>query len=125
VNELDFWGGTFCLVLFGAIETIMFGWVFGIDKAWTELHAGSDITIPRFYRFIIRYVTPLLLLVILGAYTVINGIPQMTLKGMDKSCVPTVILTRIVVALLFILLCLMVWLAWKKRDNTEKRSAGP
>lgn len=29
VNELDFWGGTFALVLFGAVEAILFVWVFG------------------------------------------------------------------------------------------------
>jgi SNF family Na+-dependent transporter len=62
VDELDFWGGNFCLVLFGAVEAILFAWVFGMDKAWTELHVGSDITIPRIYRFIIRYITPCFLL---------------------------------------------------------------
>ena len=46
LDEFDFWGGTFCLVLFGTIETILFAWVFGMDKAWTELHVGADITIP-------------------------------------------------------------------------------
>ncbi|MFN3551269.1 MAG: sodium-dependent transporter, partial [Endomicrobiia bacterium] len=36
VDELDFWGGTFCLVLFGCVEAILFSWIFGIDKAWDE-----------------------------------------------------------------------------------------
>jgi hypothetical protein len=55
-------------VVFATIETILFAWVFGIEEAWTELHVGADITIPRFYRFIIKYVTPLVLIVILVTY---------------------------------------------------------
>ncbi|MFH1752735.1 MAG: sodium-dependent transporter, partial [Candidatus Omnitrophota bacterium] len=38
VDELDFWGGTFCLVLFATVETILFGWVFGMERAWEEIH---------------------------------------------------------------------------------------
>ena len=48
VDELDFWGGTFCLVLFATIEGVLFAWVFGMEKAWTELHVGSDIKSRRF-----------------------------------------------------------------------------
>jgi SNF family Na+-dependent transporter len=33
VDELDFWGGTLFLVLFATIETILFAWVFGMEKA--------------------------------------------------------------------------------------------
>ena len=45
LGELDFWGGNFFLILFGTVEVILFAWVFGMDRAWTELHAGSDITL--------------------------------------------------------------------------------
>jgi len=65
VDELDFWGGTFCLVLFATIETVLFGWVFGIEKAWEEIHRGADIKIPKFYKYIIKYVTPSFLIIIL------------------------------------------------------------
>lgn len=68
VNELDFWGGTFCLVLFATVEVILFSWVFGMDKAWEEMHRGADMRIPGFYKFIIKYITPLFLLIILGSW---------------------------------------------------------
>ncbi|MDD5634446.1 MAG: sodium-dependent transporter, partial [Candidatus Omnitrophica bacterium] len=38
VDEMDFWGGTFCLVIFATVEVILFAWVFGINKAWEETH---------------------------------------------------------------------------------------
>jgi SNF family Na+-dependent transporter len=115
VDELDFWGGTFFLVLFGAVETILFGWVFGMDRAWTELHAGSDITIPRLYRWIIKYVTPVFLLVILAVYLIQDGIPLLRLRNVKPENVLPILMTRVVLVLLFSLLALMVWLAWRRK----------
>jgi len=81
VNELDFWGGTFCLVLFATVEAVLFAWVFGIDKAWEEIHQGADMRVPAVYKFVIKYVTPLFLLVILGAWFIQEGLPTI---GMEK-----------------------------------------
>jgi SNF family Na+-dependent transporter len=67
-DEYDYWGGTVGLVTFALFETIMFSWIFGIDKGWREINLGSDIKIPLIYKFIIKYITPLmLLLVFLGS----------------------------------------------------------
>jgi len=66
IDEMNFWGGTFALVVFATVETILFSWIFGIHDAWAELHLGSALRVPRFYRVIIKYVTPVFLLAILG-----------------------------------------------------------
>src|SRR5690606_41765355 len=48
--------------------TIVFSWIFGINKGWREINEGADIQIPSIYKFIIKYITPLmLLLVFLGS----------------------------------------------------------
>jgi NSS family neurotransmitter:Na+ symporter len=123
VDEMDFWGGTFCLVLFGTIETILFGWVFGMDKAWTELHAGSDITIPRIYRFIIKYVTPVFLLFILAFWFVQQWIPVIMMKGVSSQNRPFILSTRIMLLGLFVLLAAMVWVVWKRKTAKEQANA--
>jgi NSS family neurotransmitter:Na+ symporter len=115
INELDFWGGTFCLVLFATIETILFGWVFGMEKAWTEMHVGSDITIPRIYRFIIKYITPAFLLLILGFWFYQQGIPFIMLKDVSKGNVPYIFATRLMLLVFFAVLAFMVWKAWRRR----------
>lgn len=61
LDELDFWAGTLGLVVFALIESVLFAWIFGIRRGWTELHLGGLIRIPRVFRFVMRYVTPLLL----------------------------------------------------------------
>lgn len=67
-DEYDYWAGTVSLVIFALLESVLFSWVFGIDKGWNEINEGSDIKIPQVYKFIIKYVTPLLLLfVFIGA----------------------------------------------------------
>jgi neurotransmitter:Na+ symporter, NSS family len=63
-GEFDYWAGTFALVLFALLESIAFSWVFGIDNGWEEINRGADIKIPRFFRYVIKYVTPLFLLAV-------------------------------------------------------------
>lgn len=67
-DEYDYWAGTVSLVVFALLEIILFAWVFGMTKGWEEITRGADIKIPLIYKFIIKYITPaLLLLVFIGA----------------------------------------------------------
>lgn len=117
VKELDFWGGTFCLVLFATVETIIFAWIFGIERAWEELHKGADIYIPRFYKFIIRYVTPIFLFLILIFWLYQEGISTILMEGVSNTEKPYVLATRVILVILFITLALMVKIAWKRRKR--------
>jgi neurotransmitter:Na+ symporter, NSS family len=61
-DEYDYWAGTVSLVVFALAESILFAWILGIDKGWDEINKGADIRIPQIYKFIIKYITPVLLL---------------------------------------------------------------
>jgi neurotransmitter:Na+ symporter, NSS family len=63
-DEFDFWTGTFSLVIFALCEAFIFAFIFGIDKGWEEITRGADLKVPRVFRFVIKYVTPLFLLVV-------------------------------------------------------------
>jgi neurotransmitter:Na+ symporter, NSS family len=63
-DEYDYWAGTVSLVVFALIEIILFSWIFGIDKGWKEINLGSDIKVPLAYKFIIKYITPVILSVV-------------------------------------------------------------
>ncbi len=63
-DEFDFWTGTFALVVFALAEIFIFAWVFGMDNAWAEITRGADMRVPRVFRYIIRYVTPIFILVV-------------------------------------------------------------
>jgi NSS family neurotransmitter:Na+ symporter len=63
-DEYDYWAGTVSLVVFALIEIILFSWIFGIDKGWREINLGSDIKVPLVYKFIIKYITPVILSIV-------------------------------------------------------------
>ena len=120
LGEMDFWGTSVCLVVFATVEVILFAWVFGMEKAWTELHAGSDIQIPRIYRFIIKYVTPLFLLIILGVWAWQEWPNALMLKGVSPENKPFVLITRLGLMSFFGLLVMLVRIVWKRRPEQEE-----
>jgi SNF family Na+-dependent transporter len=121
VDELDFWGGTFFLVLFATIETILFGWVFGIDKAWDEIHKGADMRVPKIYKFIIKYITPLFLFIILGMWFWQQWLPIIFMKNVSAADKPFILGTRIGLVLIFLVLAILVKIAWKKKKLLTER----
>jgi SNF family Na+-dependent transporter len=60
-DEYNFWAGTVSLVIFAFAESIIFSWIYGIEKGWVEITSGADIRVPAFYKPILKYVTPLFL----------------------------------------------------------------
>ena len=121
VNELDFWGGTFCLVLFATVETILFGWIFGIEKAWEEIHHGADMRVPKIYKFIIKYITPLFLFLILGFWFYQEGAPVILMKGANPVDKPYILGIRIMLLGIFLILAILVKIAWRKRKIKVKK----
>lgn len=63
-DEFDFWSGTFSLVLFALGEVIIFGWVFGMKNGWEEITRGADMKVPKIFRYVIKFVTPLFIIVV-------------------------------------------------------------
>ncbi|HRK80086.1 MAG TPA: sodium-dependent transporter [Saprospiraceae bacterium] len=61
-DEYDYWAGTVSLVVFAMFEIILFAWVFGIDKGWEEITRGADMTVPIIFKYIIKFVTPAILI---------------------------------------------------------------
>lgn len=119
VDELDFWGGTFSLVLFATFEVIMFSWIFGIEKAWNEVHKGARMEVPKIYKFIIKYITPLFLVFILIGWFIQQGIPFILMKGVEAANKPFIIGARIGLLVLLLALIVAVKIAWKKYKKSR------
>lgn len=74
-DEFDFWTGTFSLIVFALAEVLIFGWIFGIDRGWAELNRGADLKLPTLYKHVIKYVTPVFILVVLIGAMIQPGVP--------------------------------------------------
>ncbi len=121
LDEMDYWAGTFMLVVVALVEVIIFAWIHGMDKGWDELNRGSDIKTPRIFYYVIKYVTPLYLLFILVFWTVKEAIPTFNLVGVDPEKVPYIWGARAFMAAIFIALLVMVHIAWRRNGKIRKK----
>jgi len=115
IDELDFWGGTLGLVVFALIETILFAWVFGINRAWEEIHHGAELRVPNFYKFILKYITPLFLIVILGFWLYQHGLSVILMKNVSAQDFPYILGTRICLIISFVVLAIFVKIAFRRK----------
>lgn len=80
-DEYDYWAGTVSLVILALFEIILFAWIFGMKDGWNEINQGADIKVPVIFKYIIKYVTPILL-----GWVFINSIPDIVSTiNHDKS----------------------------------------
>jgi NSS family neurotransmitter:Na+ symporter len=131
VDEMDFWGGTCLLVAFGTVEAFIFSWVFGIDHGWEELGHGAHITLPRLFKFIMKYITPFYLCAVLVAWLATDGWKVITLRNVDAAAQVTflrVTMSKVLfIALLRGLLiavwggiCAVIYWSWKYHRHDEQ-----
>ena len=73
LDTLDFWVGTFLIFILATIQTLVFGWHWGIERGMQEAHQGAAIRIPRLFGGIIKWVCPVFLLAIF-AMTVLTSV---------------------------------------------------
>lgn len=110
-DEYDYWAGTVSLVVFAVAEIILFAWVFGMGKGWTEITTGADIKVPIVFKFIIKYVTPIILIaVLLGSMPDIIGKISKPANGYVNGA-------RIGLLALYAAICFVVYIAYQKRKR--------
>ncbi|HAV12817.1 MAG TPA: sodium:calcium symporter [Opitutae bacterium] len=72
LDTMDFWVGTFLIFVLSTIQIIIFGWIIGVDKGFKLAHEGSAIRIPSIFKFIMKWVSPLFLIVIFALWVAAN-----------------------------------------------------
>ncbi|OIO59226.1 MAG: sodium:calcium symporter [Verrucomicrobia bacterium CG_4_10_14_3_um_filter_43_23] len=72
LDSLNFWAADFLIYVIACIQVIIFGWIFGIDKGFNELHRGAAIRIPNIFKYVIKYLCPLFLLTIFALWLLLD-----------------------------------------------------
>ncbi len=121
LDELDFWAGTFGLVVFAAFEIVIFSWVFGVRKGWEQMHLGADLKVPKIFKFILKYVTPVYMLVVLGAWTYQEAIGKLLMKGENPLHRPYLWGARAMFVGLIAITAFMVRVAWRHRQAGSRQ----
>ncbi len=65
IDTIDFWCGTFLIVVLALCQSIIYGWIFGVERGHEELRRGALIPVPKLVSYMLKYVTPVFLFVIL------------------------------------------------------------
>jgi hypothetical protein len=114
------------LVIFALIEVLIFAWAFGIDNGWKEITRGADIKVPRAFRFIIKYVTPVYLLLMLIAWTWQDAVPILLFAKQPAQDapyppedIPYVLAARLLMLGTFVLFAVLVGVIWRRRHRQE------
>jgi SNF family Na+-dependent transporter len=72
LDTMDFWVGTFLIFVLSTIQIVIFGWILGIEKGFLLAHEGSAIRIPRFFKIVMKYISPIFLIVIFSLWVAAN-----------------------------------------------------
>jgi SNF family Na+-dependent transporter len=121
IDEIDFWGGTVTLIIFATIEIFIFLFALKFAKGWEEMNIGALIKIPKIYKFIIKYITPSFLLILLAVWTYQQFIPTIFLEGVSEENKPFIWGVRIMLLAILLALLILVKIAWNKRKIKEEK----
>lgn len=129
VDELDYWMGEACLVLFVAIESVVFAWIFGMKQGWEEMHHGADIRLPKIFYYIIQWVTPTFVLLIVVWWLGGSFKDKLMMAGVPPESRPFLWLARIMMVGMLIFLLAGIHRAWKTHpkffETVEKEPIEP
>jgi len=114
MDTFDFWVGSALIYVLAMIQTFMYGWVFGIDRAEIEAHHGAHIRIPRFVQYMIKYVAPVYLLAIFIPFCM-TEVPKFY-RSLAENVVAKYSVMFIGVILVFLLL--LIHIAGKRWSRT-------
>ncbi len=109
LDEMDFWAGTFGIVIFALLEAVVFFWIHDSEKAWKELTRDNDINIPSIFYYIMKYIAPGILIIILAAWSVEMLPAKLTQNSINVWIARGLILITGLVAII------LVKKAWEKR----------
>lgn len=120
MDTVDFWVGNVCIYVMATIQVIIFGWVLGADRGMDELQRGAEIRLPPGLGFVIKYVSPLYLLIIFALWLV-NKLPERlrTIGQAEPGEPPVVSLSLALIAVVLIFFVLLINRAVQRWDKLE------
>ena len=118
LDTIDFWVGTALIYFIATMQVILFGWVFGVERGIEEARLGAEMKIPRIFKFVIKYISPVYLLIIFVSW-LINNCPSY-LQSLAKGGVPLFSVCLIAVFFVFLMLISIIGSKnWDKKADSN------
>jgi hypothetical protein len=116
LDTLDFWVGTVMILVLALVQSLLYGWALGIERGEQEAHVGAHMHIPRFVQYMLKYIVPLYLIVILGAF-IYNDVP-VRVRGIWAT--PVALGSIIFIGVVLAVLLLMVHIAGRRWHGAQR-----
>jgi SNF family Na+-dependent transporter len=117
LNTMDDWVGTVAIVLLATVQVILYGWVFGVRRGYAFAMEGAELRLPRAFNFMIKFVSPAFLLIMLGMWCW-KDLPKKIEALRGDNQVPFMTICVILTVTVFLLILIAIA---GKRWNAETR----
>jgi neurotransmitter:Na+ symporter, NSS family len=115
LDEMDFWCGTLGLAVFALIESVLFFWVFGMNRAWAEIELGAQVKVPRIFRYVMLVITPIYLLALFIAWAVQDGPAVVRMDGVSGTDALWRWAARALIVGMAVICCWLIFRVWRPR----------
>ncbi len=123
LDTFDFWVGTMFIFILAMIQSVIYGWVFGIQRGHEELHRGAHIRVPWFVQLMLKYLTPVYLFVIFIGICITQG-PDYA-NTLSQGGIPLLSVMFILTIWVFLLLLINIagkrWVAEGRFDSVTHK----
>jgi neurotransmitter:Na+ symporter, NSS family len=121
LDEWDYWAGTFGLAVFAFIEIWILRLAFGMDGFWKEIHSGADLRIPGFFLFVMKWLSPAFITLLLAWWTWTEAVPTLLLDGVPAEVHAVRWGSRLTLVAMLIVGMILIRKAWQ---SPRRRGAG-
>ena len=129
LDTLDFWAGSFLIFCMSMVVIITFSWVVGTERGRREMLRGAEIPVPRIFWPVVKYVSPVYLLLIFVGYCWQNlgdRIKSIFQSSVDEAASETNEAVRLTLGFMVLVIlgfCILTALAgglWDARDRAKE-----
>jgi SNF family Na+-dependent transporter len=122
LDTMDFWVGTVLIFVLAMIQSIIYGWIFGIQRGHEEAHLGAHVRIPWFVQLMLKYIVPVYLLAIFVGVCLTSGPDYIRSLGENPVQLSSLLFIGVIAFFLLILIHLAGrrWVAEGRYQDAPK-----
>jgi hypothetical protein len=94
-------------------QTVIYGWIFGVERGEKELHEGAHIRVPYVIQIVLKYIAPAYLFFIFGMFCY-QSMPE-RIVGIREDDVA--LMSVCFIAIVFAFLVVLVRIAGKRWER--------
>ncbi len=103
LDTMDFWVGTMCIFVLAMFQAAVYSIAFSVQSGHAALHEGSHIRVPIALQYLLKFVTPVYLLLIFVAFCIFNVPDYFSAIGKSEVALASIMFISIVGAFLLVM----------------------